>query len=102
MATNPNESDQSGSVQRVLADFLALNTPCDAPIQRARFERTERYNAFHDGLIKWVDSQEGQAALEKARAAALERIKARKAKSANDQAQAQPPTATPERKGDKQ
>ena len=65
-----------------LADFETLNTPCDAPLQRARFERTERFNAFHDGLCAWVDSPEGQAAISKARDAALARIKKRKA--AND------------------
>jgi hypothetical protein len=67
-----------------LADFEALNTPCDAPLRRARFERMERYNAFHDGLLSWVDSPEGQAALEKARSAALARMKARKVKSTNE------------------
>lgn len=60
------------------AEAESMHTPCDAPLRRARFEQTERYNAFQDGLLEWVDSPEGLAALEKARSAALDRIRARK------------------------
>lgn len=59
-------------------DWSGLHEPCDAPNRRAHFERTERFNAFHDGL----NTPEIQAAIAKARDKALARIKARKAHNA--------------------
>lgn len=56
-------------------DWSGLHEPCDAPNRRAHFERTERFNAFHDGL----NTPEIQAAIARARDKALAQIKARKA-----------------------
>lgn len=52
----------------------SLHAPRDAAARRAHFERTERFNAFHDGL----DSPEVRAAIGRAREKALAAINARK------------------------
>lgn len=52
----------------------SLHAPRDAAARRAHFERTEKFNAFHDG----ADSPEIRKAIDRARKKALAAIKARK------------------------